>query len=443
MVSPPRTGFLQAGGPLSSRSPTRRSPKCDPKKLLEPAGTSRRQAKTSPGVLRLPPLSGRPHTPSWLAVGAATCIVIFALAPAGAAERSHELSRLRAESVDIAHQKRAAVLQLYALDSQLGSAQARLSSLEADVARLETERASVLRELTLATLDSRLTEQRIALRLRYLYDYGLGTSSLDVLLGSTSVEQALTRLDDVNQVDVANQNIVVQLDATRRHLGDLSRLLAERERSLQATRQAVSTTVLDLAAAGHQRSAYISTLENREAYASDAIAQLDAEAQAAAARSARLAQAAELAAARQARQRADAPHIVDAPAHIIGVAAAPAPTSATPPPASAQASNSGPQELDPSASPSPVATGATTTAAAPSAPGSETITVVATGYSLSGRTSTGLPVGYGIAAVDPGVIPLVLGLIVLAGCLGVVIVAAAAIALPIRRPTCTGPRRPT
>ena len=39
-----------------------------------------------------------------------------------------------------------------------------------------------------------------------------------------------------------------------------------------------------------------------------------------------------------------------------------------------------------------------------SAPG--TITVMATGYSLPGHTSTGLPVGYGVVAVDPAVIPL-------------------------------------
>ena len=38
------------------------------------------------------------------------------------------------------------------------------------------------------------------------------------------------------------------------------------------------------------------------------------------------------------------------------------------------------------------------------APG--TITVTATGYSLPGHTSTGLPVGYGVVAVDPAVIPL-------------------------------------
>lgn len=38
--------------------------------------------------------------------------------------------------------------------------------------------------------------------------------------------------------------------------------------------------------------------------------------------------------------------------------------------------------------------------------GGRTLTVLATGYSLSGHTSTGVPVGYGIVAVDPGTIPL-------------------------------------
>ena len=38
--------------------------------------------------------------------------------------------------------------------------------------------------------------------------------------------------------------------------------------------------------------------------------------------------------------------------------------------------------------------------------GGRTLTVVATGYDLPGRTATGLPVGWGIAAVDPSVIPL-------------------------------------
>src|SRR5437763_9915331 len=38
--------------------------------------------------------------------------------------------------------------------------------------------------------------------------------------------------------------------------------------------------------------------------------------------------------------------------------------------------------------------------------GGRTITVSSTGYSLAGHTATGLPVGWGVVAVDPNVIPL-------------------------------------
>lgn len=41
----------------------------------------------------------------------------------------------------------------------------------------------------------------------------------------------------------------------------------------------------------------------------------------------------------------------------------------------------------------------------PAAPGRQ-LTVVATGYSLRGNTATGVPVGWGVVAVDPSVIPL-------------------------------------
>jgi 3D (Asp-Asp-Asp) domain-containing protein len=40
------------------------------------------------------------------------------------------------------------------------------------------------------------------------------------------------------------------------------------------------------------------------------------------------------------------------------------------------------------------------------AAGGRTITVTATGYAVAGRTSAGLRAGWGVAAVDPSLIPL-------------------------------------
>ena len=59
--------------------------------------------------------------------------------------------------------------------------------------------------------------------------------------------------------------------------------------------------------------------------------------------------------------------------------------------------------------PSVVVTGespvATTPVAAAAASG-RTLTVSSTGYALPGQTATGIPVGWGVIAVDPAVIPL-------------------------------------
>jgi 3D (Asp-Asp-Asp) domain-containing protein len=52
------------------------------------------------------------------------------------------------------------------------------------------------------------------------------------------------------------------------------------------------------------------------------------------------------------------------------------------------------------------ATGAAADPPAGAPAGGRTITVLATGYSLTGSTSTGVPAGWGVAAVDPSTIPL-------------------------------------
>ena len=49
---------------------------------------------------------------------------------------------------------------------------------------------------------------------------------------------------------------------------------------------------------------------------------------------------------------------------------------------------------------------ATPAPAAPVAAAGRTLTVTATGYSLGGHTSTGIPVAFGVVAVDPSLIPL-------------------------------------
>jgi 3D (Asp-Asp-Asp) domain-containing protein/peptidoglycan hydrolase CwlO-like protein len=326
-------------------------------------------------------LSGRADKPSWRLLGvAAASVVVLVLPPSSGADRAHALGQLRAENADLAAKTRSAVLDLYSLDVRLGSARTELGVLEARTRRLEAQRVSIDHQLRLATLDNRLSEDRVASRLRYLYDYGTTTSSLDVLLGSSSLDQALTRLDDVDAVSAANQGIIIQLRSTKSRLSGLSHELAQRERTLGETTRAVASTVADLGQAQAQRSAYITGLEERSAYDVSAIDRLTAEAQAAEERS-------QLLSLERTRAAEEARH----PALAV------------------EASQEQPLVVSPAQAVQPIAvptSGDEAGLALTASDGTQSITVVATGYDLAGRTATGLPVGYGVAAVDPSVIPL-------------------------------------
>jgi 3D (Asp-Asp-Asp) domain-containing protein len=187
-----------------------------------------------------------------------------------------------------------------------------------------------------------------------MYEHGT-TSSLDILMGAGSLEDALTQLDDYHRVSAADADVLLQVRTAQRRTTRLEHALAARARSLAATTEAAAGTVAQLEQLRASRAAYISDLARRRSLDAARITEISREAAAAEVKSQRLA----------------------APRTTSVVVSTPA--AAVSPPAGT---------------------------AALAAAGGRTLTVVATGYDLTGRTATGLPVGWGIAAVDPSVIPL-------------------------------------
>jgi 3D (Asp-Asp-Asp) domain-containing protein/peptidoglycan hydrolase CwlO-like protein len=252
------------------------------------------------------------------------------------------------------------VLDLYSLDTRVTDAKQRLAALESATSRLRGQRAALSRELVVAHVDTRLSQDRLASRLRSLYEHGT-TTSLDIVMGASTLEDAMTQLDDFNRFTAANTAVLLQVRTAEHHLTLLRDELSQRERSLAATTRAAAQTVAELRQVRTQKVAYIADLATRRSLDAARIAQLTAEATAADARSQTL----------TSRQTAQA----------------------TPPVLGTQPEPDG-------ALPAAVAPAGVATA------GGRSMTVVATGYDLPGRTATGLPVGWGIAAVDPSVIPL-------------------------------------
>jgi 3D (Asp-Asp-Asp) domain-containing protein len=304
---------------------------------------------------------GQAHTPRrrFLPFAIVALIVLAApalgLAGSTTSASKQSASSLQHENAQLAAKSRAAVLELYSLDAQLGAAQSRLTTLDRQAAALRTERAEIAQQVGIARRGSRMAQQSLAEQLRLLYEQG-NVEPLEIVFGAKSLDEALTSLDNLSRVSGQSDAVLRELKTARIHLRAASGRLASREAALARATSAARATAAALAQTRAARNAYIGSLTAKRRLNDGQIASVLARSSAAAARTAQLARS--------------TPAASTALASFDSTAPAPSAAPALP------------------------------------AAGGQTITVSATGYALSGTTATGLPVGWGIVAVDPSVIPL-------------------------------------
>jgi peptidoglycan DL-endopeptidase CwlO len=250
-------------------------------------------------------------------------------------------SQLAQQNANLAQRSRGVVLQLYALDSSLAREQARLVELRIRSAQVKADLAAARQRLQAAKRTLGTEQRSLAARLQLMYESG-DTDPLAVVLGASSVADALGNLDSLDRIASQDREIIVQTRAAKHTADSLSRTLETKQRDLQALADQASRSVVDLQQAHSERTAYLASLSNQQRLNASAISSYQQQA---------------LAVEAKARQLAT--------------------VSATP-------------------------VSSTTDVA----PGAHTLTVTATGYSMHGRTATGAPTGWGVVAVDPSVIPL-------------------------------------
>jgi len=285
------------------------------------------------------------------------------LAPAGSGADPTSLrdrvDALRRQSSSLDWRMHSAVLDLYALESQLAHARGRLASLQTETAAVRAQEALVRRQVAITRQALTVSQRRLARHLRALYEHGT-VDPLAVILGSTSLDQALTSIDALDHAAAQSESIVAQTTATRTVLHRLAATLAARRARLAALEADAARLNAALEQNRGERASYLASLRSKQHLAARSIARLERTARAAEAR------AEQLAAATAARP-ADEPQ-----PELAAAAAPPLPEEAPADPAVA----------------------------------GRTLSVVVTGYSMHGRTATGVPTGWGVAAVDPAVIPL-------------------------------------
>lgn len=287
-----------------------------------------------------------PSRPARVALaGLAVVISLLASGGAHADDPASQADALRANNTSLAAKSHQVLLRLYSLQSRLAQSAQRLEALEERSARLELEQASAKRQLTIAQENMAAAHSQLGERLRQLYIEG-DVDPLAVLLGAESLDDALAALDGLNRLAEQDQDIIEELTKARAALRTAITQLAARRAELRAALDRANAAHTYLARAQAQQNAYLANLRRQQDLNRSQISKLSAQAVASEQRSEDISSGG-------------------------GGGGGGAPPPSPPPPQS----------------------------------GSK-VTVSSTGYCLRGTTATGIPVGWGVIAVDPSFIPL-------------------------------------
>ena len=271
------------------------------------------------------------------------------LLPAGSgAETAQDLQAradaLRAENEAHATGSRSALASLTTIESRLAQANAELASFRARSQHIRAKRQAVGQELRITRGALRAAQRALAARLQTLYEEE-PADVLALIIGAGSLDDALSA---VETLDLAAEQDEDLLESARRASSRLARLrsnLRSKQRELDQLTAARAAAAASLADARAERLRTIASLRAASRTNSGEIAALG----------------------EQART-------------LTAVRTSP---------------------------PTPVVTpGAPSLPAGPASAGVRSLTVLATGYALPGRTASGRMVGWGVVAVDPSVIPL-------------------------------------
>lgn len=269
-------------------------------------------------------------------------LLATSVASADPAVLRNEASTLRSANASLASREQQTLLELYSLQTRLGQAEQRIAALQDRSDAVRKARASAQNRLELARADFQRAQHELAERLRQLYVEG-DVDPLAVLLGAESLDEALSALDGLSRLATQDKAIVGELARAKVSLHVATSRLEARQKELDGLLADARATRSALAGARAARASYLAGLRRQKAFNQAQISNLTEQAAAAESQSETL---------------------VSSGGGGGGYVPGPPPASGT------------------------------------------KMTVSSTGYCLTGTTATGVPVSYGIVAVDPNVIPL-------------------------------------
>ena len=214
---------------------------------------------------------------------AAALLVLSSLVPAQvAADSSATLrdraSRLSRQNADLSARAHSALLELYGLDSRLAREHAQIVALRIKSAEVRAARSAAERRLTIARRSLSAAQRALSLRLQQLYEQG-DSDPVAVLLGATSMSDALNSLDALDRVANQDKLVIRQTRVARHDYAAEVHALASRQRELARLAQQAAQTALSLEQARARRASYLAGLAARRRLNAAGISSLEQQAQ--------------------------------------------------------------------------------------------------------------------------------------------------------------------
>jgi 3D (Asp-Asp-Asp) domain-containing protein len=224
---------------------------------------------------------------------AAVCVAAFAALQLPAANGSDSPSRLReraealrSENGSLNAQARAAWLSSVTLDTRLEQTRAALVRLRARTQTISEQRAEAADSLRLAQRTLAFAQKSLGARLRALYEEG-ETDPMAVLVDASSIDEAISGLDDINRIAGQDLRVIEQAEAARSRFVRATRRLAAAEAQARQVEEATAASMAALEAARRERQAMLASLSARRSSNSATISSLEGELTAAEARTTR------------------------------------------------------------------------------------------------------------------------------------------------------------
>ena len=296
----------------------------------------------------------------WSLLGAALAtgaVLTISIPSSGSAETAPALADRVAA---LGRTESASVLELYAAESALARAQSEAARLSRESKKLASDERSLSARTDVVRRSLKASQKRVATLLRALYIQG-EPDPISVILGATSLDEAMAGIEGLSRATAQNRRLSAEATERALALRQLTADLREKRARVASAQRAATVGVARLEAAVTGKSATVAAVRRERSLTTSKLAALEAAAQAAERRS----------------------------AEITAAASQPQAADTSEPAVSEEVKAEEPPAL-----------------AAPPATGTYTLVADAVAYHLSGTTASGLPVGVGVIAVDPSVIPL-------------------------------------